>query len=1101
MNKRIITSSILLFLLALGCVQAGNPIAATSFAGGDGSKGAPYQISNFEELLLFSETASGQFNYYELTAHINAARSRDVSGGYPQVAVFVGHLQGNNYDVDSLYLEHSFIEELNLDGLVNTLGSDAADVVNLGFTNIEVNGGSTATLIGGIAGTAEIGALIDGCYVTGTIEGKQNVGGISSKARADAVINNCYVRANVTKLNGVITVGNVAGIVGMCNGQYTLSNCYFSGTSRWPLSKDHAAIITSGCYYDAAGTYDEVEGSDDDTDDPSVATELTTAQMADKESFVDWDFDSVWEMSPLGYPVLIKSRVRVFTDEVYYVSNDGDDANEGTIDAPFETLTKAMSVINYGDTCYIRGGVYRETVNVTKGHVCITAYNGETVVVTGCDSVNNWEAVEGNLYKAYVSDSVTQFFTEGARANIATYPNIDADYHMMDKWQYSVTDNNGESSFVTFEGESFPADYWKGAHYVGKNSGIVSTFSNAFKAARGTISSSINDTIYLTSDNVKAKGSNVSTGGIGKGFIISHKNALDAANEWYYENDTLYYITDGTTPDALLCEARTRSYVFEMEEADNVSLLGIDIKAGSINMKEATNCIIDSCSVRYIAPFSAYGTTDWELETDGSRGVYISGSNNTITNSYFGASWTACVTLDGQNQTIDNCLLENGNWVGSRLALISVHGDSCVITNNTLRHSTRDGIEAGNGAWLLKIGTDLTIEHNLIYSTNTRHTDGGCFYANHQQSNIDLIANTVLTYNWLKVDSKKYGISNRSFTGTFYPDNYSSGYTAKYNVMIDSYAGIKSNAFDQPSSDNRFYNNTMKGLMYAGKGTGYESFEELSNNLSNVAVEPVAEYESNPILLRNNITYSTADDEFIVGDYWDFRTKTTSMAIDAAVVIDGVTPSTEPDAGCYEYGVPAWIAGCDFDTPTFDDEPNYATPLEVPVLTSAILSIDKQYVTVVWAADSSSIEAVAIERQEDDGQWMRVGTVASGIETYTDTYLLSDEKALYRLRYVNNDDISAPSNVVETILDVATNLDDNNSELTLSQCSIYPNPASHYFTVTTTETMSVSVIDLGGHTVIAPVTVHDTQLISVQALPSGLYFVKAGSEVIKLVIM
>lgn len=45
----------------------------------------------------------------------------------------------------------------------------------------------------------------------------------------------------------------------------------------------------------------------------------------------------------------------------YYVAPDGKNTNKGTKDSPFATLNKANSVVNAGDTVWIRGGTYLHT--------------------------------------------------------------------------------------------------------------------------------------------------------------------------------------------------------------------------------------------------------------------------------------------------------------------------------------------------------------------------------------------------------------------------------------------------------------------------------------------------------------------------------------------------------------------------------------------------------------------------------------------------------------------------------------------------------------------------------------------------------------------
>ncbi len=73
----------------------------------------------------------------------------------------------------------------------------------------------------------------------------------------------------------------------------------------------------------------------------------------------------------------------------YYVSNDGDDANLGTIDAPFETIQHAITKVAAGDVVNIRGGIYREKLLLEDIHgtadnrFTFKGYQGEDVLFTG----------------------------------------------------------------------------------------------------------------------------------------------------------------------------------------------------------------------------------------------------------------------------------------------------------------------------------------------------------------------------------------------------------------------------------------------------------------------------------------------------------------------------------------------------------------------------------------------------------------------------------------------------------------------------------------------------------------------------------------------
>ena len=72
-----------------------------------------------------------------------------------------------------------------------------------------------------------------------------------------------------------------------------------------------------------------------------------------------------------------------------YVAKTGSDANEGTKDKPFLTISKAvMQLPNGGDIIVLDSGDYRETVAITSfGHVKISATAGNRVNIFGSDKL------------------------------------------------------------------------------------------------------------------------------------------------------------------------------------------------------------------------------------------------------------------------------------------------------------------------------------------------------------------------------------------------------------------------------------------------------------------------------------------------------------------------------------------------------------------------------------------------------------------------------------------------------------------------------------------------------------------------------------------
>ena len=81
----------------------------------------------------------------------------------------------------------------------------------------------------------------------------------------------------------------------------------------------------------------------------------------------------------------------------YYVATDGSDSANGSVERPFATLAKALSVVGVGERIQLRGGVYKEYINgnilqLANGRpgapITIESYPGEMAVIDG--SERNW---------------------------------------------------------------------------------------------------------------------------------------------------------------------------------------------------------------------------------------------------------------------------------------------------------------------------------------------------------------------------------------------------------------------------------------------------------------------------------------------------------------------------------------------------------------------------------------------------------------------------------------------------------------------------------------------------------------------------------------
>ena len=127
--------------------------------------------------------------------------------------------------------------------------------------------------------------------------------------------------------------------------------------------------------------------------------------------------------------LMISTSVKAMKE--YYVSPNGSDLYEGTKERPFKSLeyakavaAKFKNVIDSDMTIYLAGGEYRlldtikfdeEAFTAGDHKVIFKAISGQTPLISGGKSVNNWQPVTLNginMYKAKVSGAeyVRQFY-------------------------------------------------------------------------------------------------------------------------------------------------------------------------------------------------------------------------------------------------------------------------------------------------------------------------------------------------------------------------------------------------------------------------------------------------------------------------------------------------------------------------------------------------------------------------------------------------------------------------------------------------------------------------------------------------------------------
>ena len=261
----------------------------------------------------------------------------------------------------------------------------------------------------------------------------------------------------------------------------------------------------------------------------------------------------------------------------YYVATDGNDSNPGTIDAPLATLAKAQSLVQAGDTVYIRGGVYYPTEsdlmgtmeniyacvylmdksgNSERERICYFGYPGERPVF----DLSNVKPADKR---------VSVFYVKGSYLHFRNLEVIHTQVTISEHTQSECFSNRG------------------GCHNIYENLSMHNGMGIGFYLVRGSDNLVLNCDAYENYDSVSEGGKGGNVDGFG-----GHPNSTGTGNvfrgcrAWWNSDDGFDLINSGQAVTIDSCWAFYNGYkpgTFE-SAAD-----GNGLKAGGYGMSDNPN--------------------------------------------------------------------------------------------------------------------------------------------------------------------------------------------------------------------------------------------------------------------------------------------------------------------------------------------------------------------------------------------------------------------------------------------------------------------------------------------------------------------------------
>lgn len=595
----------------------------------------------------------------------------------------------------------------------------------------------------------------------------------------------------------------------------------------------------------------------------------------------------------MAFTEVLERRVLL---SAWYVSSAGSDAAAGDKKTPFQTIQHAADVAQPGDTVWIKGGVYRETVTIahsgtSAAPITFKPFGRQKVTLDGTDPLGGFGAgSSGNNETSAMSwdlgDGNNQLFTGGQMLPEARWPSSPATPQGLFQPSFAtVTDasvhpGTGDAMTATI---SVPDLNQPEGAWVGATIHISPGSQWAFQTA--TITASSPGSLTFSYDPFVD--SPPQQPGAGSRFYLTNSPlALDGSGEWYRDPQSGVLSIQGAAPSDLA--AKHRLYGFDLSGAAYVNLVGINLFACTINTDDASNHItLDGLTARYVSHRMDIADPFAVKLAPHTTGIILNGSDNVLKNSTIDFSSGDGVFLGGSNNRVENSTISNTDYAGGDEAAVTTMGPGARVTSTTIFNAGRSGIRIDR--------PQVQVDHNRIYSVGLLTTDLGAIYA----YNIDG-AGSQIDHNLIS------GVHTGGFGAAgIYLDNGSANFVVHHNVVWDADFALKLNP---TSTNNQVINNTLLGTQYAVASSGTADMPACTfvNNIfgGTVALGPGATESDN---LRN-----PQNAQFLAVSKADYRPAKRSALIDAGQVIAPYTDGFRgraPDVGAYEFGAKPFVAG------------------------------------------------------------------------------------------------------------------------------------------------------------------------------------------------
>lgn len=581
---------------------------------------------------------------------------------------------------------------------------------------------------------------------------------------------------------------------------------------------------------------------------------------------------------------------RTVSAKSYYVDMNASPNGDGSPQHPFRSIQKAADLLMAGDTCYIKGGIYPETViprySGTFKQQTVFRPWGSTgkVVISGSDPINqaDWVAHSPNIYKTSLLLKLgheNQVFRNDTMLVLARWPNVGEDllFPTLSTMQKGTTANRIVDSLLPpYDLEN--AYVWVHAPEYWSNwtTDIVGFGRHHFD-------------IVNRAPFQGAMKHNATEGA--QYYLFGAFSMLDNDNEWYYDETTgtLYIYATSDSPSLGNIRVKQRKYAFDLADRRHIIIQDIEIHGASILTDERTSHVLLS-GLRIYFPYHAEQANE-QYGTQKEKGVVINGTNNVIQSCEIAYSSGCGVVLAGSYNHLVNSYIHDTDYIGTYASCVQLSGKRNIISHCTLTRSGRSVIDY-SGMY------QCIIQYNDLSYSGLLTSDLGVTYGTVIEG-----GNSEIRYNWFH-DNK--GVHRN--VGLYY-DHGTQNIVTHHNVVWGS--DLSALMINHYAHYHLVYHNNFSAVQYGFRsrwGNKYLPSLQGSEFYNNIFSGPVDITASDYVWRHNLIGYDMLiDDKYLSAG---------SSAVDSGIPIEGINDKyigSAPDIGAYESGGHLWHVGHNFD--------------------------------------------------------------------------------------------------------------------------------------------------------------------------------------------